>query len=168
MPLSLPRPPPPSWVLPGTGGGKGDRRNRKDDGDGRGDGALGPWGPPGGPWNSCGSPGVPQRPLGPPGAPGASCPTAPGGASGPMGFGAFCFATQEGRKCSRVSAQHDPGPPEPQTYGPEVPGGPGPFTSRPWKALSVPEALRGREGGRELLVINKDDNLVFGGTFKLQ
>ena len=55
------------------------------------------------------------------------------GASGPQslahglgpctwGFGAFCFATHEGRKCSRVPGQQDPGSPESQTYGPGEPG----------------------------------------------
>ena len=65
----VPRPPTQSWLPPGTGGGKGNRRDGKGNGDGREDGALDPWELPGGPWDSCGSPGVPQRPLGAPRGP---------------------------------------------------------------------------------------------------
>ena len=58
-----------------------------------------------------------REPWGPPEAPGGPrtlVPDSPRGASGPIGFGACCFATQEGRKCSRVPGQQHPEPPEPQ------------------------------------------------------
>ena len=67
--------PPPPGGPSGDRRGKGDRRDRKGDGDDWGDGTLGPMMRAlGSPWNSCGSPGVPQRPrtsvlLLPPGPP---------------------------------------------------------------------------------------------------
>ncbi len=39
-----PTPPPRFWGPPGTGREKGDRRDGRGDGDGRGDVVLGPWG----------------------------------------------------------------------------------------------------------------------------
>ena len=128
---SCPPPPTQSRDPPGTGGGKGNRRDGKGNGDGREDGALGSWGPPGapglppfywprprsrspsprGPW---GPPGDPRGARRDPGAPGSPQePRAPSSLASPLPFPSllFPFPSSSPRRAPGLGGGRGTGPP---------------------------------------------------------